>query len=47
MASTTQAGVIHTNTSASLRRTSLRRRHRVFFNPWTEPTLLIPRSATP
>jgi penicillin-binding protein 2 len=36
--STTRAGVIHTNASASLRTTSLRRRHRVFFNPWTEPT---------
>jgi penicillin-binding protein 2 len=38
--STTQAGVIHTSTSASLRTATLRRRvrHRVFYNPWTEPT---------
>ncbi|MBV8906696.1 MAG: penicillin-binding protein [Acidobacteriia bacterium] len=35
--STTQAAVIHTKTSASLRTASLRRR-RVFYNPWTEPT---------
>ncbi|MBV9763064.1 MAG: penicillin-binding protein [Acidobacteriaceae bacterium] len=38
--STTQAGVIHSATGASVQTTSLRRRvrHRVFFNPWTEPT---------
>src|ERR1700761_159588 len=38
--STTQAGVIHTSAGASLQTVTLRRRarHRVFFNPWTEPT---------
>jgi penicillin-binding protein 2 len=36
--STTQAAVIHTGVSPTLRTASLRRRHRVFFNPWTEPT---------
>src|ERR1700685_1783907 len=36
--STTQAGVIHTSASSTLRTASVRRRHRVFFNPWTEPT---------
>jgi penicillin-binding protein 2 len=36
--STTRAAVIHTKTSPTLRATSLHRRHRVFFNPWTEPT---------
>lgn len=35
--STTHAAVIHTRASASLRSTSLRR-HRIFYNPWTEPT---------
>lgn len=35
--STTQAAVIHRNTPG-LRTASLRRRHRVFYNPWTEPT---------
>ena len=37
--STTQAGVIHT-ANPSLQTVTLRRRvrHRVFFNPWTEPT---------
>jgi penicillin-binding protein 2 len=40
VSSTTQAGVIHTTTSATLRNATLRRRvrHRVFYNPWTEPT---------
>jgi penicillin-binding protein 2 len=38
--STTQAGVIHTSATATLQTASLRRRtrHRVFYNPWTEPT---------
>lgn len=38
--STTQAAVIHTTSGASLRKASLRTRarHRVFYNPWTEPT---------
>lgn len=38
--STTQAGVIHTSSNATLRAAALRRRvrHRVFYNPWTEPT---------
>jgi cell division protein FtsI/penicillin-binding protein 2 len=38
--STTQAGVIHTASNSSLQPVTLRRRvrHRVFFNPWTEPT---------
>lgn len=38
--STTQAGVIHTATGVNVQTASLRRRvrHRVLFNPWTEPT---------
>src|ERR1700728_4296544 len=38
--STTQAGVIHTAANSGLQPVTLRRRvrHRVFFNPWTEPT---------
>jgi len=40
-ASTTQAGVIHTNATYSVTKVALARRtrrHKVFFNPWTEPT---------
>lgn len=38
--STTQAAVIHTSASSNLQTVTLRRRarHRVFYNPWTEPT---------
>lgn len=36
--STTRAAMIHTKARPSLRSATLRRRHRVFFNPWTEPT---------
>ena len=35
--SMSHAAVIHTRSSATLRSTGLRR-HRVFYNPWTEPT---------
>ncbi len=40
-ATTTRAGVLHTNASTTLRAATARRRihgRRIFFNPWTEPT---------
>ncbi|HZQ55379.1 MAG TPA: penicillin-binding transpeptidase domain-containing protein [Bryobacteraceae bacterium] len=35
---TTRAGVIHTNVALTAVTTRRRVRHRVYFNPWTEPT---------